>query len=88
MNFKALIGKELIVMVPAINPKGQMKMRVIGVDETGVWFKDEKSMLEIMREAGLATWPTSFGVFVPFAGIAYAVASLDEVALDEKALGL
>lgn len=88
MNFSALIGQEIGVLIPKIHQTIIQRVKLIGVESGGIWVESQDATNAILKRFNVATAPKTPVFFLPYHEIAFAIAGLDKVSLDEKSFGL
>ena len=83
-----MIGKEVGILIPVIHPKIYQRMKIIGVEEGGIWVESQKLINEMLQALKVTAAPNTLVIFVPYHQIAFAITGADYPSFDEKALGL
>ncbi|MDQ2950353.1 MAG: hypothetical protein M3Y27_31175 [Acidobacteriota bacterium] len=82
------IGETVLALIPRIHHTIYQKIKLVGVEDGGLWIQSQQIMTDLLRAAGVATSPRTLVIFLPFHEISAILCATDEVGLDEKAFGL
>jgi hypothetical protein len=85
---KSMVGKVIIVRIPALDPEEMSLVRLHGVEPNGIWIESQDFTDAMMQKCKLAASTTTLLLFVPFHSIEYVIGSIDALSLSEAALGL
>lgn len=77
-----------MVLIPRMDPVKYQKVKLLGVEAGGIWIESQDVTNATLKHLGLSSLPTTIVIFFPYHEIAFAVRSIDKIALDEQAFGL
>jgi hypothetical protein len=83
-----MVGEEIVVRIPILDPEEISVVRLHGVDANGIWIECREFTEAMMKRCHLAISVTTPVLFVPFTSVEFVVGSLRSVALSETAFGL
>jgi len=86
-SLQALIGQEILTLIPLINPKIFQRVKLLAVEVGGIWIESEKLTQLILQGTKLPVAKTP-AFFFPFSQITFVMVPIDQIALSESALGL
>jgi hypothetical protein len=87
INFEALIGKTVPIMIPIMNPNGLVDAIIRGVEAGGIWIECENLTQSVLVALGVSALKTPV-FFVPFQQIKFASYGSETLALSDKAFGV
>ena len=88
MQFGELVGGKINVVVPRIDSRRWITLKIIGVEPAGLWVQSDELTAGVLKLLQVASAPRTPVLFLPFHEISIAISSIPDVALDEKAFGL
>ena len=88
VQFNALIGSQISVLVPRLDKTSLQNVRLRGVEPGGIWIESQEFTNAVLGAAGVASATRTPVMFLPYHEISYALTSIQEPCLDEKAFDL
>jgi hypothetical protein len=88
MRFADLIGSEILVLIPKIDPKIYQKVTLRGVEAGGLWLESQDFTNALLQALGAPASEKTPIVFWPYHQIVFAISAVDQPSFDEKAFGL
>lgn len=86
ITLKSLIGKEIVAWVPAWNQKVWLKLKLVNVEQAGIWVESTDMQEFALENSGVTSSPKTAVLFLPFSSIVHVLASLDEPYLSDRML--
>jgi hypothetical protein len=91
VQFSELIGQEVLMLSPNFeiaDPTKCISMKIVGVEPGGLWVESQLVTAALLRSVGMAASLKTPVLFIPHHEIKGVLVTVDQTALDEKALGL
>jgi hypothetical protein len=88
MQLSDYIGREILLLIPDVDPNLPQLVKLVGVDVGGVWIESQPLTNTFLASIKQAVWPTSPAFFLPYHAIRLGIGRSDAPALNEKAFGL
>jgi len=86
-RLKSLIGKQVLALIPVIDPNLFQVVTLRGVEIGGLWIESEDMNQKFLRSMGLPAAPMPI-FFVPYVHIKFVMAASEQTALSESAFGV
>lgn len=83
MNFSELIGKEIIVLIPLIEPDHYQKVRILGVEPGGIWIESQIMINRVYSAVDAVASERTPAFFFPYHQIDFAMTDMPGLALNE-----
>ena len=88
MMLSGHIGKEIIVLIPFIEPDHYQRVKLVGVEAGGIWIESQTMIDKVFSAVGEAASERTPIFFFPYHQIEFAMVPRDGVALNELAFGV
>lgn len=88
INFTKLIGKEVLAVVPTIDPILLQKLIIRGVEGGGVWIESQALTNQVLAKLNLPSAPKTPIFFLAFHEMRFVWYAEDVPALNEGAFGV
>jgi hypothetical protein len=88
MNFTDFIDQTVILIIPRLHPTKFHRVIVKGIEGGGIWIQNQNVVNAMLQAVGQPSAEKTPVIFLPFHEIAIAIATVEGLALDEKAFGL
>jgi hypothetical protein len=88
MQLSDYVGRDLVVLIPRLDPKVERKVRLHGAEAGGIWIESQQLTNELLSRIGVSIAPKTMIFFFPYAELVYAMTSIDQPALNETTLGV
>jgi hypothetical protein len=88
MQLSDFVGLEILIRVPQFGGSGPTKVTLVSIDVGGIWIKGQQITNAVLQAIGEKTAPQTPVFFLPYSQLSYAMTSVQEMALDEKAFGV
>src|SRR5208337_3152447 len=86
-TLQALIGQEVLAFIPHIDPKVFQTVKLLAIEDGGLWIECEKLTQLILQSARLPAAKTP-AFFFPYSQITFLMVPVEQIALSESALGV
>ena len=83
-----LVGHSIMAHVPIFEPRGPQLFKLHEVEAGGLWLESQETTNLLLQKLGYASSSKTPIFFLPFHQIAFVMASVPGVSLDEKAFGV
>lgn len=87
-DLQSLVGSEISVLIPSLDPKIFQRVRLHGVELSGIWIESQTFTEFILTQLHTATAPKTLILFLPWHQVSVILGSADGPSLSEKAFGL
>lgn len=88
MNFSELVGKEVLVLIPFIEPHHYQRVKLLGVEPGGIWIESQIMINLVYSALGETASERTPAFFIPYHQIEFAVTGIPGLALNETAFGI
>jgi hypothetical protein len=85
-ELKDRVGQLIVALIPALHKTTMQQVRLLAVENSGVWIESQKFMSEFLTHIGTGMSPKTMIFFFPFSQITFIAASLDAPSISEKAM--
>lgn len=87
MTLSDHIGQEILALVPLIEPDHYQMVKLHGVEAGGIWIESQELINKVFSAVNEAASERTPLFFLPYHQIAFAIAPIDGLALNERAFG-
>lgn len=88
MQLSDYIGKEIIVIIPLIEPDHYQTVKLLGVETGGIWIESQEMINKVYSPIAVAASERTPTFFFPYHQIDFAMADVAGMALNESAFGV
>jgi hypothetical protein len=88
MQLSDYVGESIAMVLPFLHTTKIQKVKLLGVEAGGVWIQSQEFINLTLQKLEQPTAPKTMVLFVPYHGIALALASIEGPSLNEKAFGV
>ena len=88
MTLSELIGRDILVRIPFIEPDHYLTVKLIGVEAGGIWVESQQIVNRVYSAVGKAASERTPVFFFPYHQIEFAMTAVAGMALNEKAFGV
>ncbi len=88
MNLSEMIGEEIILLIPFIEPDHYQKVKLLGVEAGGIWIESQEMMNQIFTAFGETASSRSLAFFFPYHELKFGMVPMPGMALNERAFGV
>jgi hypothetical protein len=85
MTLSEFIGKDIILLIPFIEPDHYQCVKLLGVETGGIWIESQLLLNRVYSAVGAVASERSPVFFFPYHQIEFAMATVDGMALNESA---
>jgi hypothetical protein len=86
ITLESLIGTEIVAFVPAFHPSQWQKLKLVNVEQSGIWVENRALQDGLLKESRVIMSPKSAVFFLPFSSVVYVLASLDLPYVSDEAV--
>jgi hypothetical protein len=88
MTLSELIGKDVMLMIPSVEPNHYLTVKILGVEAGGIWTQSQDMLNLVYSAVNKADSPRTPVFFIPYCQIRFGITAIPGVALNEKAYGV
>ena len=88
MNLSKLVGKEIVVLIPFIEPGHYQRVKLLGVESGGIWIESQVMINTVYSGVGEVASERTPAFFFPYHQIEFAMTDIPGLALNETAFGI
>jgi len=88
VNFENLIGRQMLAVIPVLDPSAVQTFIIRGVEGGGIWIESQALTNLILEKVGLAYAPRTPVFFLSFSEMRFAFFPANAPSLNEGAFGV
>jgi hypothetical protein len=88
VNFSELVGEEILVLIPLIEPDHYQIVKLIGVEAGGIWIESQEMINRVYSAVDMTSSKRTPAFFFPYHQIDFAMTAVPGLALNETAFGV
>jgi len=85
---KDLVGKLVVMRVPALDRNDHVYVKLLRLEAAGLWVESHAYNQAMLDKYDLPSSASTLVLFLPYNSITYVVSSIQTIVLSEAALGL